>query len=177
MTHRNVPSGSQPPALRDAAPPVAARATRILRIEHPPRANSLIRLATLGQVGARAAPSDAPSPCHAPDGRTERSRCSSQIDSRDQHVAALRDAATDITAAAAGTRTGTRCAASAVRSPDLRYAGAALRHYEISFIANERLIEKLVHASALLGEQDDEPSIGEVLELAVDALICDCRDW
>lgn len=172
MTNRNVPSGSQPPAQRDAAPPVAARTTRLLRIEHPPGVNSLIRL---GQVGARAAPRDAPSTFPAAASYNGQSTSGSPMRSADLYVAALCDAAIDIATAAPHARTRTLCSASAVRSPDRRYAGMTPRHNRISFIANERLIEKLVHATALLSGQDDELSIDEVLEFAVDSLICACR--
>jgi hypothetical protein len=91
-------------------------------------------------------------------------------------VAASRDAAADIATAAPRARPRRLCSAATVRSPDLGYVGVTPRHYRISFIANERLIEKLVHSTALLSGEDDESSIAEVLELALDSLICACRD-
>jgi hypothetical protein len=200
MTNHKVSSSSQPSMLRDAAPGVSSRTTRLLKIGYPPGPNSLIRL---DHAVARAASADAPNtfpteistavdetsvPLPAADSRNDPSphewpwllRPAGLAPPRavrlgNLGVAALRDAATDIATAASRERTRRSRSATAVRAADLHYAGMTPRHYQISFIASERLIEKLVYVAALVGDEDDEPSIYEVLELAVDALICDCR--
>jgi hypothetical protein len=60
-----------------------------------------------------------------------------------------------------------------ISKSDRRARGLAMpaRHYRISFIANDRLVEKLVQLADLLSEEGDEPSVAELLELALDSLL------
>jgi hypothetical protein len=44
-------------------------------------------------------------------------------------------------------------------------------HYQIQFIASERVIEKLAYITDILSEEGDEPSVAEVLEVSLDSLI------
>lgn len=55
--------------------------------------------------------------------------------------------------------------------PPERLPGLRMRHYRISFVATERLIEKLVHLTVLVSEPGDEASIAEVIEVALDSLL------
>jgi hypothetical protein len=79
------------------------------------------------------------------------------------HVAAIRDALAEIVAADAR-----------AKAREARVRGwprlAAARHCRVSVVVDYAFIEKLAKVSEELSDGDDEPSIAELLDLALDHL-------
>jgi hypothetical protein len=172
MIDPKVPPASLSPRVRKVP-------SHLLRFERPRPANTLIRFVA-GRADAGRAPVVRDETRNASLG-TELVRESSEH--------ALRDAAADIAnrasrvnarvlRAVSGSRSKPRRAVGERRSDSAgvaerepRRIGRGERKYGITLIATERLIEKLALLTALVSEPDDDVSIDEVLELAVDSLI------
>jgi hypothetical protein len=174
MIDSKVPPGSRTPQVHE-------RTTQLLRLDRPRSANALIRF-----IADRADAASAPAV----------RRATRQVSPRDELAEkpseqALRDAAADIAnrtsrvntrilRAVSGSRSNPHRAEGERRSDRVgvgvaerppRRIGRAERKFRITLIATERLIEKLALMMALVSEPDDDVSIDEVLELAVDSLI------
>jgi hypothetical protein len=176
MSDPEVPFTSQ--ALTKVSPPKSTQTQCVHRLDKPPIAKPSIAN-TLLHLGRGASAAPARGGGGGAGGRTRHVdekpalAASSHARSQREHanVLAMRDAVTDISSAATRARTRKLCATGACPVADLKYAGMTPRHYRISLIASERLIAKLARASALVGENDNETSVAEVLELAVDTLL------
>ena len=86
-----------------------------------------------------------------------------QAPREDSCAAAMHDAVTEI--AAADARAKRR-----ETSPRSNSPVAKAHHCRVSFVVGYDMIDKLAHLSAQLSDGDDEPTIAELLDLALDHL-------